>query len=101
MGTHNLLKAARDVWSKRPNEFDGCRFHHVSADEVYGSLGPKHVSFTENSAYAPNSPYAASKAPVDHLVRAYSHTFGVPVTITNCSNNYGPYQFPEKLPRAH
>jgi dTDP-glucose 4,6-dehydratase len=73
------------------------RFHHVSTDEVYGSLGPDDPPFTETTAYAPNSPYAASKAASDHLVRAYHHTYGLPATISNCSNNYGPYQFPEKL----
>ena len=73
------------------------RFHHVSTDEVYGSLGPTIRAFTETTPYAPNSPYAASKAASDHLVRAYHHTYGLPVTTTNCSNNYGPYQFPEKL----
>jgi dTDP-glucose 4,6-dehydratase len=73
------------------------RFHHVSTDEVYGSLGPDDPPFTENTPYAPNSPYAASKAASDHLVRAYHHTYGLDVTTTNCSNNYGPYQFPEKL----
>jgi dTDP-glucose 4,6-dehydratase len=97
VGTHNLLKAARAVWSKRPHGFDDCRFHHVSTDEVYGSLSPSDDPFTENSPYAPNSPYAASKAASDHLVRAYYKTYRLPVTITNCSNNYGPYQFPEKL----
>jgi dTDP-glucose 4,6-dehydratase len=96
IGTHNLLKACRQVWlTERP----GCRhrFHHVSTDEVYGSLGPKDPAFNEMTPYAPNSPYAASKAASDHLVRAYAHTFGLQVTTTNCSNNYGPYHFPEKL----
>jgi dTDP-glucose 4,6-dehydratase len=88
-GTHELLKAARAEGLER--------FHHVSTDEVYGSLGPADPPFTETSPYAPNSPYAASKAASDHLVRAYHHTFGVPVTTSNCSNNYGPLQFPEKL----
>jgi dTDP-glucose 4,6-dehydratase len=88
-GTHELLKAARAAGLER--------FHHVSTDEVYGSLPPDAPPFTEASAYAPNSPYAASKAASDHLVRAYHHTFGVPVTTSNCSNNYGPLQFPEKL----
>jgi dTDP-glucose 4,6-dehydratase len=73
------------------------RFHHISTDEVYGSLGPDDPAFTESTPYAPNSPYAASKAASDHLVRAYHHTYGLPVTTSNCSNNYGPYQFPEKL----
>jgi dTDP-glucose 4,6-dehydratase len=73
------------------------RFHHISTDEVYGSLGPDEPAFSEDTPYAPNSPYAASKAASDHLVRAYHHTYGLPVTTSNCSNNYGPYQFPEKL----
>jgi dTDP-glucose 4,6-dehydratase len=95
-GTHSLLKAARAAWldtgSGRPH-----RFHHISTDEVYGSLEPDDAPFTETSQYAPNSPYSASKAASDHLVRAYHHTFGLQTTVTNCSNNYGPYQFPEKL----
>ena len=92
-GTYTLLEAARSVWSG-----DGhCRFLHVSTDEVYGSLGPGDAPFTEQSPYAPNSPYAASKAAADHLVRAWHHTYGLPVLTTNCSNNYGPRQFPEKL----
>jgi dTDP-glucose 4,6-dehydratase len=89
LGTHVLLEAARAVGLER--------FHHVSTDEVYGSLDSGEPAFTENSPYEPNSPYAASKAASDHLVRAYHHTYGVPTTVTNCSNNYGPYQFPEKL----
>jgi dTDP-glucose 4,6-dehydratase len=89
LGTHVLLKAARAVGL--------ARFHHVSTDEVYGSLGPSDPPFTETTRFAPNSPYAASKAAADHLVRAYAHTYHLPVTITNCSNNYGPYHFPEKL----
>lgn len=96
LGTHVLLKAARSAWldkgSGRPH-----RFHHVSTDEVYGTLGPDDPPFSETTPYAPNSPYAASKAASDHLVRAYHHTFGLQVTTSNCSNNYGPYQFPEKL----
>ncbi len=95
LGTHSLLKAARTVWlggSGRPH-----RFHHVSTDEVYGSLGPDDAAFSETTPYAPNSPYSASKAASDHLVRAYHHTYGLAVTTSNCSNNYGPYQFPEKL----
>jgi dTDP-glucose 4,6-dehydratase len=96
VGTHSLLKAARAEWldrgSGRPH-----RFHHISTDEVYGSLGPGDPAFTETTPYAPNSPYAASKAASDHLVRAYHHTFALQTTTTNCSNNYGPYQFPEKL----
>jgi dTDP-glucose 4,6-dehydratase len=95
MGTHALLEAVRAVWPQSPGA--GYRFHHVSTDEVYGSLGPADPAFTENTPYAPNSPYSASKAAADHIVRAYIHTFGVPCTISNCSNNYGPYQFPEKL----
>ncbi len=98
LGTFILLEAARQFWlqeaSLPPAEV---RFHHVSTDEVYGTLGPDDPPFSETTAYAPNSPYAASKAASDHLVRAYSHTYGLPVTISNCSNNYGPYQFPEKL----
>jgi dTDP-glucose 4,6-dehydratase len=96
IGTHNLLKAARKVWSEQGG-FAGKRFHHVSTDEVYGTLGPADPPFTERTPYAPNSPYSASKAASDHLVRAYHHTYGLPVTTSNCSNNYGPYQFPEKL----
>ena len=94
-GTHSLLKAARRVWlegSGVPH-----RFHHVSTDEVYGTLGPEDPPFRESNQYQPNSPYSASKAGSDHLVRSYHHTFGLDVTTTNCSNNYGPYQFPEKL----
>jgi dTDP-glucose 4,6-dehydratase len=96
VGTHALLKAARAVWL---DEGSGTphRFHHISTDEVYGSLGPGDPAFSETTAYAPNSPYSASKAASDHLVRAYHHTFGLAVTTSNCSNNYGPYQYPEKL----
>lgn len=96
-GTHELLKAAREVWLEHGSPPAGVRFHHISTDEVYGSLAPSDPPFTERSPYAPNSPYAASKAAADHLVRAYHHTYGLPVTTSNCSNNYGPYQFPEKL----
>jgi len=96
-GTHALLKAARSVWLEGGERPEGARFHHVSTDEVYGSLGPGDRPFHETTAYAPNSPYAASKAASDHLVRAYHHTYGLPVTMSNCSNNYGPYQYPEKL----
>jgi dTDP-glucose 4,6-dehydratase len=96
-GTHELLKAAREVWLEEGSAPAGVRFHHISTDEVYGSLAPADPPFTETSRYAPNSPYAASKAAADHLVRAYHHTYGLPLTTTNCSNNYGPYQFPEKL----
>ncbi len=97
LGTHELLKAARLVWLDEGIGRGAVRFHHVSTDEVYGSLGPDDPPFTEGTPYAPNSPYAASKAASDHLVRAYHHTYGLPVTTSNCSNNYGPYHFPEKL----
>ncbi len=97
-GTFHLLEAARGYWSAlSPAEKDAFRFLHVSTDEVYGSLGPNDPAFTETTPYAPNSPYSASKAASDHLVRAYHHTYGMPTLTTNCSNNYGPYQFPEKL----
>lgn len=96
-GTFTLLDIARKVWMGSASGFDGKKFHHVSTDEVYGSLGPGDPAFTERTPYAPSSPYAASKASSDHLVRAYAHTYGLPVLITNCSNNYGPRQFPEKL----
>jgi dTDP-glucose 4,6-dehydratase len=96
VGTHSLLKAAKTVWlGRKPVAMH--RFHHVSTDEVYGSLAPSDPPFHEQSAYAPNSPYSASKAGSDHLVRAYHETYGLSTTVTNCSNNYGPYQFPEKL----
>ena len=95
IGTHSLLKAAKNIWGKK--NYTDCRFHHVSTDEVYGSLQPDAAPFTEAHPSRPNSPYAASKAAADHLVRAYHQTYGLPVTISNCSNNYGPYQFPEKL----
>lgn len=97
VGTHSLLKAARQCWLEKPGGLMPHRFHHVSTDEVYGSLGPDDPAFSETTLYAPNSPYSASKAASDHLVRAYHHTFGLQVTTSNCSNNYGPYQFPEKL----
>jgi len=98
VGTFTLLDAARQAWIEdKIVPADQARFHHVSTDEVYGSLNPGDAAFAETTAYAPNSPYAASKASSDHLVRAYFHTYGLPVTITNCSNNYGPFQFPEKL----
>ncbi|HXT39193.1 MAG TPA: dTDP-glucose 4,6-dehydratase [Candidatus Angelobacter sp.] len=93
VGTFHLLEACRTFWA---GNFSDRRFHHVSTDEVYGSLGPT-GKFTEETPYAPNSPYSASKASSDMLVRAYYHTYGLPAVITNCSNNYGPYQFPEKL----
>jgi dTDP-glucose 4,6-dehydratase len=116
IGTHTLLKAAKKVWLDQTNEAlevlsekkssrhsnlgtqaSRYKFHHVSTDEVYGSLGPDDPAFSEITAYAPNSPYAASKAGSDYLVRSYFKTYGLPMTISNCSNNYGPYQFPEKL----
>ena len=97
VGTFTLLEVARAFITEAPAEGrDAFRFLHVSTDEVYGSLG-REGAFSEETAYAPNSPYAASKAGADHLVRAYAHTYGLPVLITNCSNNYGPFQFPEKL----
>ncbi|HYD82220.1 MAG TPA: dTDP-glucose 4,6-dehydratase [Paucimonas sp.] len=97
-GTFTLLQAALTHWSKLPDaEKEAFRFLHVSTDEVYGTLGPGDPPFTETTAYAPNSPYSASKAASDHLVRAYRHTYGLPTLTTNCSNNYGPLQFPEKL----
>ncbi|HHS97724.1 MAG TPA: dTDP-glucose 4,6-dehydratase [Chloroflexi bacterium] len=96
-GTHSLLKAARAVWLESDDAPADPLFHHVSTDEVYGSLEAGEAPFTEAHPYAPNSPYSASKAASDHLVRAYHHTYGLPVTTSNCSNNYGPYQFPEKL----
>ena len=98
VGTFTLLEAARSIWTdeNRLSE-DKVRFHHISTDEVFGSLSPGDPAFSETTLYAPNSPYAASKAASDHLVRSYGHTYGLPYTITNCSNNYGPYQFPEKL----
>ena len=96
VGTHSLLKACRQVWLLEKHVARH-RFHHVSTDEVYGSLGPTDSPFHETTPYAPNSPYAATKAASDHLVRAYSHTFGLETTTTNCSNNYGPFHFPEKL----
>jgi dTDP-glucose 4,6-dehydratase len=98
VGTFHLLEATRDYFgSLKATDQDVFRFLHVSTDEVYGSLSPSDPAFTEKHPYEPNSPYAASKAASDHLVRAYHHTYGIPVLTTNCSNNYGPYQFPEKL----
>ena len=98
MGTFRLLEAARRHWTSLPAaQADAFRFLHVSTDEVYGTLTPDAPAFTEETAFAPNSPYAASKAASDHFARAYSHTYGLPVLTTNCSNNYGPFQFPEKL----
>lgn len=95
VGTHSLLQAAREVWLQR--EQRPHRFHHISTDEVYGTLDAMAPAFTEQHLYQPNSPYAASKAASDHLVRAYHHTYGLQVTTSNCSNNYGPYHLPEKL----
>jgi len=97
MGTYDLLETVRKVWLGRDGAPSTHRFHHVSTDEVYGALGPDDDAFTEETPYAPNSPYAASKAASDHLVRAYHHTYGLQVSTSNCSNNYGPYHFPEKL----
>lgn len=98
VGTQTLLDACCQVWlEEKTVPLAEVRFHHVSTDEVYGTLKPNDPAFSEATPYAPNSPYAASKASSDHLVRAYHHTYGLPVTVTNCSNNYGPYQFPEKL----
>lgn len=96
VGTFTLLETARQVWSEAGG-FSGKRFHHVSTDEVFGSLALDDPAFSEATPYDPRSPYSASKAGSDHLVRAYFHTYGLPITLTNCSNNYGPFQFPEKL----
>lgn len=96
-GTFTLLEAAKKHWLSADKSKIGHRFHHISTDEVYGTLEANDAPFSENTPYAPNSPYAASKAASDHLVRSYSKTYGLPSTISNCSNNYGPYQFPEKL----
>jgi len=98
VGTFNLLDAAREVWlNEKSWNVSNCRFHHISTDEVYGSLNLEDPPFKETTSYAPNSPYSASKAGSDHLVRSYLHTYGLPVTTTNCSNNYGPYQHSEKF----
>jgi dTDP-glucose 4,6-dehydratase len=98
IGTFTLLEAARQVWLvEKSLPLEQVRFHHVSTDEVYGTLKPEDPAFSETTPYAPNSPYAASKASSDHLARSYNHTYQLPVTISNCSNNYGPRQFPEKL----
>jgi len=94
-GTYNMLEAARSYWVGQGKP-EGFRFHHISTDEVYGSLGPTGL-FTEDTPYDPRSPYSASKASLDHLVRAWHETYGLPVVLTNCSNNYGPFHFPEKL----
>lgn len=98
IGTYHLLEAARDYWAALDDRRKAAfRFHHVSTDEVFGDLGKADGRFTEATPYAPSSPYAASKASADHLVRAWHRTYGLPVVVTNCSNNYGPYHFPEKL----
>ena len=98
LGTFTLLEAARQYWLEgKAFPREDVRFHHVSTDEVFGALAPGEPAWTESTPYEPHSPYSASKAGSDHLVRAYHHTYGLPVTITNCSNNYGPFQFPEKL----
>ncbi|MDE2150682.1 MAG: dTDP-glucose 4,6-dehydratase [Gammaproteobacteria bacterium] len=97
VGTYTLLEAARTAWLAPARRGESARFHHVSTDEVYGSLAPDAPPFSEATAYDPRSPYSASKAASDHLASAYHHTYGLPLTISNCSNNYGPYQFPEKL----
>jgi len=98
LGSFNLLECAREYWNKLEKQAqEQFRFHHVSTDEVYGSLSLTDPAFTETNPYEPNSPYSASKAASDHLVRAWFHTYGFPVVTTNCSNNYGPYHFPEKL----
>lgn len=98
VGTFNLLEAARNYWLNEQGwDNKHCRFHHISTDEVFGALQKQDPPFTETTPYAPNSPYSASKAASDHLVRAYYHTYGLPITVSNCSNNYGPYQHGEKL----
>lgn len=97
VGTHTLLKAVKKVWMDEGACPEQHRFHHISTDEVYGTLAPDDPPFSETTPYAPNSPYSASKAASDHLVRSYHHTYGMNVTTSNCSNNYGPYHFPEKL----
>ena len=97
MGTLSLLQAAKAYWESLPEKFEGKLFYHISTDEVYGALEMNDTLFTENTKYQPHSPYSASKASSDHFVRAFHDTFGLPTIVTNCSNNYGPYQFPEKL----
>lgn len=97
LGTLSLLQSARNVWEQSPEGYDGKLFYHISTDEVYGALDFDGSLFTESTPYAPHSPYSASKASSDHFVRAFHDTYGMPCIITNCSNNYGPYQFPEKL----
>lgn len=94
LGTYTLLDAAKNYWTKTQSDF---HFHHISTDEVYGTLRPDEPAWTEEISYDPSSPYSATKASSDHLVRSYGHTYGLPYTLSNCSNNYGPYQFPEKL----
>lgn len=97
MGTLSLLQAARSYWESLPEQYEGKRFYHISTDEVYGALDVDGTFFTESTPYNPHSPYSASKASSDHFVRAFHDTYGMPTIVTNCSNNYGPYQFPEKL----
>ncbi len=97
MGTLSLLQTAKLYWESRPERYEGKRFYHISTDEVYGALAFNDELFTEKTPYSPHSPYSASKASSDHFVRAYHDTYGMPTIVTNCSNNYGPYQFPEKL----
>lgn len=97
MGTLTLLQAAKTIWETLPEKYEGKRFYHISTDEVYGALNFDNTLFTEETKYDPHSPYSASKASSDHFVRAYHDTYGMPTIVTNCSNNYGPYQFPEKL----
>ena len=97
MGTLSLLQAAKRYWESLPEKYEGKRFYHISTDEVYGALDFDNELFTEDTKYNPHSPYSASKASSDHFVRAYHDTYGLPTIVTNCSNNYGPYQFPEKL----
>ena len=97
MGTLSLLQAAKLTWESLPEKYEGKRFYHISTDEVYGTLEFDGTFFTEDRAYDPHSPYSASKASSDHFVRAFADTYGMPTVVTNCSNNYGPYQFPEKL----
>ena len=97
MGSLTLLQVARECWGEREAEFEGCRFYHISTDEVYGALEHGEALFTEQTPYSPHSPYSASKASSDHFVRAYHDTYGLPTVVTNCSNNYGPNQYPEKL----
>jgi dTDP-glucose 4,6-dehydratase len=97
MGTFQLLEAAKTYWFDAKKEASQCRFHHIGTDEVFGSLAPHQAGFTEETAYQPRSPYSASKAASDHLVMAYFHTYGLPITLSNCSNNYGPHQHSEKF----